>query len=65
MVRGISIVGLGGGFLMVSPKLRMGVSHLIGVCGNSMNLYSPYSYVAAAIGIFALLTLFMHRSGNS
>jgi hypothetical protein len=65
MVRAISIVGLGGGFVMVSPRLRLGLSHLFELCGNWMNLNSPYSYVAAAIGIFALLTLCMHRSGNS
>jgi hypothetical protein len=64
MVRFISVCGLGVGFLLLSPNLRLTVSHGIQACTASMNQYSPYSYIAAAIGIFAVLTVCMHRSGN-
>jgi hypothetical protein len=64
MARAISIFGLGGVFVLVSPTLRLDISDGIAASGHWMNLYSPYSYIAATIGIFALLTLFMHRSGN-
>jgi spore maturation protein SpmB len=64
MARLISIVGMGGGFLMISPKMRFSLSQALGVCADSMNEYSPYSYIGAALGIFALLTMSLHRSGN-
>lgn len=64
MARLISIFGMGGGFLMISPKLREGVSHGIDIFSRSMNDYSPFSYIAAAIGVFALFTLSMHKSGR-
>lgn len=64
MARFISVLGLGGGFLMISPKLREGVGQVIGVVASSMNEYSPISYIGAAIGIFCLLTLSMHKAGK-
>lgn len=64
MARLISIVGMGGGFLMISPKLREWLGHAMDIGAKSMNDYSPFSYIAAAIGIFALLTLSMHKSGR-
>lgn len=56
---------MGGGFLLISPKLREGSGHVMDIVSGSMNDYSPFSYIGAAIGIFALLTLMMHRSGKS
>lgn len=64
MARFISVLGMGGGFLMISPKLREGLGHVMGIVTDSMNQYSPFSYIGAAIGIFCLLTLSMHRSGG-
>lgn len=64
MVRLISIVGMGGGFLLISPKLREGLGHVSDILAGSMNDYAPFSYIGAAIGIFALLTLSMHKSGK-
>jgi hypothetical protein len=65
MARLISIVGMGGGFLLISPKLRFGLGHVSDIVAGSMNDYSPFSYIAAAIGVFALLTFSMHRSGRA
>lgn len=56
--------GIGGGFILISPKLRGGLDHAWTVTAGAMNDYTPYSYVLAAIGIFALLTLSMHRSAR-
>lgn len=64
MARLISIVGMGGGFLMISPKLREGLGQVLDVSARGMNGYSPFSYIAAAVGIFALLTLSMHKAGR-
>jgi len=64
MVRLISIVGMGGGFLMISPKMREGLTQTLSVATDAMNQYSPYSYIGAALGIFALLTMSLHRSGK-
>ncbi len=64
MVRAISIFGMGGGFLMVSPKLRDGILHGFSVTAGALNEYTPYSYIVVAIGIFALLTMSLHRSGR-
>jgi len=64
MTRLIAAVGFGGGFLLISPNLREGVGHVFDVLAQSMNEYSPFSYIGAAIFIFGLLTLSMHRSGR-
>ena len=64
MARLIGIFGMGGGFLMLSPKLRELLGHGIDGVAGAMNDYSPFSYIAAAIGIFALLTLSMHKAGR-
>ena len=55
---------MGGGFLMISPKLREGLGQVLDVLARSMNEYSPFSYIGAAIGVFALFTLSMHKSGK-
>ena len=64
MARILSVVGMGGGFLMISPTLRASAANALSMCARSMNEYSPFSYIGAAIGIFALLTLSMHRAGR-
>lgn len=65
MVRAISIFGMGGGFLMISPRLRMNVIDTFAVVSSALNLYTPYSYIAVAITLFALLTMSLQRSGRS
>ena len=64
MVRAISIFGMGGGFLMISPRLRMGLTHTFSVTSDALNQYTPYSYIAVALGIFALLTMSLYRSNR-
>ena len=47
---------------MISPKLReelfLGARFLTG----RLNYYSPYSYIAVALGLFAFITASLYRS---
>ena len=61
MIRALSIGGMTGGFLMISPALR---GHLItgySLLVNMLNDYSPWSYIAIGITIFVLLTVELYR----
>lgn len=50
---------------MISPRLRMNVMDVCGTLSSALNLYTPYSYIAVAITLFALLTMSLQRSGRS
>ncbi|MGA2147637.1 MAG: hypothetical protein ABSH49_22040 [Bryobacteraceae bacterium] len=63
MIRGLlGCATLGGSFLVISPKLReelfLGARFLTG----RLNYYSPYSYIAVALGLFAFITASLYRS---
>jgi hypothetical protein len=64
MARLISFCGMTGGFLMISPKLREDVMIGFSAVSTTMNDYSPYSYIGAAIAIFALLTLGLYGGAH-
>lgn len=49
---------------MISPKLREDVGIGFGATTTVMNDYSPYSYIAAAILIFVLLTMSLYRTAR-
>jgi hypothetical protein len=53
MLRILSIFGLAGGFLLISPELRNTV--LLGLAKATCELakYSPYSYIVLAIALGA------------
>ena len=55
---------MGGGFLMISPKIRMNLTQGFALVSGTLNLYTPYSYIGVAVGIFALLTISLQRSGT-
>jgi len=58
MLRGLSIFGLGGGFLMISPGLRLTVLTGIGTGVHTMSLYAPWSYCGAvSLGLVFLCTV--------
>ena len=38
-------MGLGGGFIAISPSFRMTVLTGIGAAVNALNNYSPFSYI--------------------
>ena len=49
MIRVLAMMGLGGGFLVISPPFRMTVLNGIGSAVNTLNYYSPLSYIALGI----------------
>jgi hypothetical protein len=52
MLRTLALFGLATGFLSISPDLRNGVMGALGSAVQSIEHYSPYSYVT--LGIVAL-----------
>ena len=60
MIRALALMGLAGGFLMISQPFRMTVLNGIGSAVNTLNYYSPLSYIALAIVLFggAALSLY-------
>jgi hypothetical protein len=55
MLRACSMLGLGGGFLMISPSLRGSITESLGKFTLQMELYSPWSYIGG--GVLVLLAL--------
>lgn len=64
MLRALSIFGLGILFLMISPVLRIHVASLILGLVDVIDKYSPYSYMLAALGVFAVFTIAMNRGAQ-
>jgi hypothetical protein len=61
MIRALSIGGMTGGFLMISPGMRGQVINGYSMVVNTLNDYSPWSYVAIGVVIFVLLTIELYR----
>jgi len=49
MIRALALIGFGGEFLMISPPFRMTVLHGIDSAVNTLNAYSPLSYIVLGI----------------
>ena len=64
MVRAISMMGMAGTFLVISPKLRGSLLGTFTQAGISMDLYSPYSYIALGVTVLALLMIFFHKASQ-
>ncbi|MGA2117552.1 MAG: hypothetical protein ABSH56_22675 [Bryobacteraceae bacterium] len=62
MIRAFGILGLGGSFLAISPKLRDDLFSGVHKLTGTLNEYSPYSYIAVALCLFGLITLSLYRS---
>jgi len=61
MLRALSLFGLGALFLLISPVLR---GHVLGAIESLVEVlqnHSPYSYVIAVIGVFAVFTISLNR----
>jgi hypothetical protein len=65
MVRMLSLTGFGGGFLMISPKLRTLVLEGFAAVSGDLQKYSPWSYVGAAAGLLILAAISAYRSSDS
>jgi hypothetical protein len=65
MLRAASMLGLGGVFLWISPKLRGEVMGVIGAGAGAMDSYSPYSYVACGILVFVTMVIAFNRGARA
>jgi hypothetical protein len=65
MLRALSIFGLGAIFLVISPKLRDQVHGVMGVVVSSMELYSPFSYIAGVILVLATMVYSFQRGSRA
>jgi hypothetical protein len=57
--------GLGGIFLMISPKLRGSVQGAIGSVYFQIQLYAPFSYVAFGILVIIVLLTSLYRGAQA
>jgi hypothetical protein len=51
MIRVISLLGMAGGFLAISPPLRGSALKGLALAMLEMGKYSPYSYIALALAL--------------
>ena len=64
MARMFGFFGMTGGFLLISPNLRGQVGMAVATSAKFLNDYSPFSYIAVAIGIFVMLTISLYRTAR-
>jgi hypothetical protein len=65
MVRLLSIFGLGGLFLWISPHLRGQVYGALGGGVTAMDVYSPYSYIAGGVLLIVVLLTSFYRGAQA
>jgi hypothetical protein len=51
LIRVMSLLGLTGGFLLISPSLRATALEGLGRAMFELAKYSPYSYIALAVAL--------------
>jgi len=49
MIRALGLIGMGIGFLVISQPFRMTVLNGVGSAVNTLNTYSPLSYIGLGI----------------
>ncbi len=64
MLRALSMCGLGGLFLAISPKLRANVQDAIGSVYTGVQFYAPFSYVALGVLVIIALMTAMYRGAQ-
>ena len=57
MIRTIGLIGLAGGFLVISPPMRQAALQAGLSTGACLDKYSPYSYAAVTAAILGVLIL--------
>lgn len=62
MIRFLSISGMTGGFLMISPALRGNVIKGYSSVVTIMNDASPWSYLVIGVLLFVLLTIELYNN---
>lgn len=58
------MLGLGGGFLMISPKLRQDLTNGLGSVTHQMELYAPYSYIGGVVVVLMALAISLYRGAQ-
>ena len=61
MLRALTIGGMAGGFLLISPGLRTNVAQGYSTLLQILNDSAPWSYIAIGLGIFITLTVELYR----
>ena len=61
MIRFVSIGGMTGGFLMISPALRGNMIKGYSALAGTLTDCSPWSYIAIGVVTFVLLTIELYR----
>jgi hypothetical protein len=56
--------GLGGIFLMISPKLRASVQEAIGGVYTEIQYYAPFSYVAFGLLVLCAVIISFNRGAQ-
>jgi hypothetical protein len=64
MVRAFAMFGLGGIFLLISPKLRDSVQLAIGSLYTGMQVYAPFSYVAFGLLVIGAVVTSFYRGAQ-
>lgn len=62
MSRAISLIGFGGIFLMISPKIRESLAECFQSGANRLDQHSPWSYVAVCVALLLGFMIFMSRA---
>ena len=64
MIRAISLLSFGGGFLMISPNLRtLMLGQLVTAIGG-LDKYSPWSYIGCAVAGLVFATVVLIRGSR-
>jgi hypothetical protein len=64
MVRVVSLFGLAGLFLAISPPLREQVVGVLAKCAGAMAFYAPYSYAAGVLLVLVVLLTSLNRGAQ-
>jgi hypothetical protein len=61
MVRAVALLGMTGGFLAISPKLRDSVVDTFAAASVTLEEHSPYSYVIVSVVVLVGIVVILNR----
>jgi hypothetical protein len=62
MVRALGMLGLAGGFLLISPKLRFSIIDGLSEASLGLERHSPYSYVVLGVAVLGGLLIYWSKA---
>ena len=65
MVRAFGMFGLGGIFLLISPKFRMTVYGGLESGVNSLDANAPYSYAGIGVAVLIIAGIALYRGAQA